>query len=59
MQPIRRFPKLDAAIIFSDILVIPQALGLDVIMVPGKGPSLPVTLANPEEVRSVLWLFGT
>lgn len=39
LQPIRRF-GFDGAIIFSDILVIPDALGIDVKFVKGEGPKL-------------------
>src|SRR5918995_68374 len=45
LQPIRRF-GFDAAILFSDILVIPHALGQDVRFVENEGPKLdPVTEA--------------
>lgn len=40
LQPIRRF-DMDAAIIFSDILVIPHALGQDLRFAEGEGPRLP------------------
>lgn len=52
MMPIRRF-DLDAAIIFSDILVIPQALGMDVQMVEGVGPVLDA-LQSPKDIKTRL-----
>jgi len=50
LQPIDRFEGLiDAAIIFSDILVIPQAMGMEVVMVDGKGPHFPEPLVSPDD----------
>ncbi|CAE7405984.1 hemE [Symbiodinium microadriaticum] len=46
MQPIRRY-KMDGAILFADILVIPQALGQKLWFEKGEGPRLtPVTTGN-------------
>lgn len=42
---------MDASIIFSDILVIPQALGLEVTMVEGRGPVFPEPLVTPEDLK--------
>ncbi len=39
LQPIRRY-GFDAAILFADILLVPQALGLDLWFVEGEGPRL-------------------
>jgi len=51
LQPIRRF-GFDAAIIFSDILVIPYALGREVRFEAGEGPRLQ-PLDTPEEVAAL------
>src|SRR5690242_12940752 len=45
LQPIRRF-GFDGAILFSDILVIPWALGQDLSFGPGEGPRLDPPLAE-------------
>jgi uroporphyrinogen decarboxylase len=50
LQPIERYAGLvDAAIIFSDILVVPQALGMTVEMVDKKGPHFPDPLKSPAD----------
>jgi uroporphyrinogen decarboxylase len=49
LQPLRRF-DLDAAIIFSDILIVPHAMGLPLAFVEGEGPVL-APVASAEDVR--------
>src|SRR4051812_49996788 len=51
LQPIRRF-NFDAAIIFSDILVIPYALGRAVRFEAGEGPRLD-PLDTPDKVATL------
>jgi uroporphyrinogen decarboxylase len=57
IQPIRRFSSmgcpLDAAIIFTDILVVPQALGMEVQMLESKGPSFPSPLVDPKDLEKL------
>lgn len=40
LQPLKRFPQLDAAILFSDILIVPYAIGQDLTFIAGEGPRL-------------------
>ena len=46
LQPLRRFPRLDAAILFSDILIVPFAIGQNLTFITGEGPRLTPTLAD-------------
>ncbi|HAY3550798.1 uroporphyrinogen decarboxylase [Elizabethkingia meningoseptica] len=52
VQPIRRFP-LDAAILFSDILVVPQAMGIDFKMKENVGPWLDNPIRTKEAVEQI------
>jgi uroporphyrinogen decarboxylase len=52
VQPIRII-KPDAAILFSDILVIPQAMGIDVELEDGIGPVLPNPIRKASDVDKV------
>lgn len=52
LMPIKRYP-LDAAILFSDILVVPQAMGIDFEMKTGVGPWLENPIRSPKQVEAV------
>jgi len=52
LQPVEQV-GVDAAIIFSDILVIPQAMGVEVLMEEGKGPSLPKVIKTEKDINSL------
>lgn len=53
LQPIRRF-NLDAAIIFSDILTIPDAMGLKVEFVPNFGPKFSQKISNIADIEKLI-----
>ena len=53
LQPIDQV-GVDAAIIFSDILVIPQAMGVEVLMEEGKGPSLPKVIRTQKDIDELI-----
>ena len=53
VQPIRRY-GMDAAILFSDILVIPQAMNIEVQMKPNFGPYLPKPVRDQKGVDEVI-----
>ena len=49
LQPLRRFP-LDAAILFSDILTVPDAMGLGLYFVEGEGPKFERPVRTPADI---------
>ncbi len=53
VQPIRRF-GMDAAILFSDILVVPQAMNIPFVMKEGVGPWLPKPIKSQKDVDNTI-----
>ncbi|MGO1728570.1 MAG: uroporphyrinogen decarboxylase [Flavobacteriaceae bacterium] len=53
VMPIRQI-GVDAAILFCDILVVPQAMNIEVEMKPGVGPWLPNPIRSAEDVKNVV-----
>ena len=53
LQPLRRFPQLDAAILFSDILVIPEALGVGYRFREEGGISMERALRSATELKQI------
>ena len=49
LQPLRRFP-LDAAILFSDILTVPDAMGLGLYFVEGEGPKFERPVRTEDDI---------
>jgi uroporphyrinogen decarboxylase len=52
LQPLARFP-LDAAILFSDILTVPDAMGLGLYFVEGEGPKFERPVRTAEDVAKL------
>ncbi len=52
MQPVRRY-RLDAAILFSDILTVPDAMGLGLYFVEGEGPRFERPVRTERDIRAL------
>lgn len=53
VMPVRQV-GVDAAILFCDILVVPQAMNIEVEMRPGVGPWLPNPIRSAEDVKNIV-----
>ena len=52
LQPLNRF-DLDAAILFSDILTVPEAMGMTIRFIDGKGPVFSAPLKNASDIKNL------
>ena len=53
MQPLDRYPLLDASILFSDILTVPDAMGLGLYFEEGEGPKFERTLREEADIKAL------
>ena len=53
MQPLDRYPLLDASILFSDILTVPDAMGLGLYFEEGEGPKFERTLREETDIKAL------
>lgn len=53
LQPLDRYPLLDASILFSDILTVPDAMGLGLYFEEGEGPKFERTLREEADIRKL------
>lgn len=53
LQPLDRYPQLDAAILFSDILTIPDAMGLGLSFAAGEGPKFAKPLRHESDILAL------
>lgn len=54
MQPLDRYPLLDASILFSDILTVPDAMGLGLYFEEGEGPKFERTLREEADINKLV-----
>ncbi len=54
LQPLDRYPLLDTAILFSDILTVPDAMGLGLYFEEGEGPKFERTLTDEADIQKLV-----
>ncbi len=53
LQPLDRYPQIDAAILFSDILTIPDAMGLGLYFETGEGPKFSKVVSTEKDIDAL------